>query len=217
MGSKESTSEANRFDLKFLRDINFWTPYWHFYWAAFLGIILWIPEQWKRVPKGGIKGHSDHFKIFLLAMCTWAGVKQSCCSNFCSEFCQNVIFSLLVRPLCMTHVCHAVEYFYLLFIQPCIFHEMDISLSPSLMSEALWRKKLALKKQLLIKDEPEEFKIQAFLFLDPSCIKVLQLSCGEELKFCNLQWVNVWKLALYPNFLAWTQHQFLTRWKKKDS
>lgn len=52
----------------------------------------------------------------------------------------------------MTHVCHAAEYFYLLFIQPCIFHEMDISLSPSLMSEALWQKKLALKNNLLKMD-----------------------------------------------------------------
>jgi len=72
-------------------------------------------------------------------------------------------------------------------------------------------KKTSSKNQLLIKDGHEE----AFISLDPSCVKVLTLSCGEELKFCNLQWINIWRLLLYPNFLAWTQHQFLTRKKKK--
>lgn len=62
-------------------------------------------------------------------------------------------------------------------------------------------KKASSKKQL-IKDGHEEFKIQAFLSLDPSYIEVLKLSHGEELKFCNLQWVSVWRLALYLNFLA---------------
>lgn len=84
--------------------------------------------------------------------------------------------------MCLTHVSHAAEYFYLLFIELCICHEMDISLSPSLMSGTLWR-----KNRLLIKDRHEHFKIQAFLSLDPSCIKVLKLSYGEELEVCGLK------------------------------
>lgn len=64
--------------------------------------------------------------------------------------------------MCITHVFHAAEYFYLLFIQPCIFHEMDISLSPSLMSEALWRKKLALKNSSLLKTDMRSSKYKLF-------------------------------------------------------
>lgn len=74
---------------------------------------------------------------------------------------------------------------------------MDITLSPSVMSEALWTKKACSENQLLIKGRYEKFKIEASFPLAAVCVRVLKLSYREEFKFCNLQRVNIWSFALH--------------------